>query len=182
MADVDSEGLKVTSISKKDCESIVKVDTGKLTMTVEKADKNELASAGGSSNVSTANTKVGSSSEAPSGIGSPTHPKNATESIGVASPKKIEPKTPSPPSKSVLSHRTNSQPGAPRNSPRKNPWNKNPAPQSSTSASSGSATPENKQSQPSSKSVKEKVPPKKDSPGRGIPIPKVCGPWKICIH
>ncbi len=163
MADVKSEVSTSTGDITTNEIKAIKVITPN--MTVEKVDKSELTAPSDSNKLTPTKTE---SNEAPSG--SPDHPKTAIESVSVSSPKKTDPKPPSTPTKAASGHRAHTSISAPKNSPRKNPWNRNPLAASKESK-------ESKQGSGGVKPVKPPPPPpppaKKEAPSKGIQIPKV---------
>ncbi|XP_064404181.1 la-related protein 1B-like isoform X2 [Halichondria panicea] len=161
MAEVNSEVSTSTRDITANENKVNKVITPK--MTVEKVDKSELTAPSDSNKLTPTKTE---SNEAPSG--SPDHPKTAIESVSVHSPKKTDPKPPSTPTKAASGHRAHTSISAPKNSPRKNPWNRNPLAASKESK-------ESKQGPGGSKPVKPPPPApptKKEAPSKGIQIPK----------
>lgn len=133
----------------------------KSEMTVEKADKTEPVSSNDTSKLTPAKTKNNDAL-----LSSPGHPKTATESISSPSSNKSESKPPSPSTKASSNHRSHTSSNTPKNSPRKNPWNRNPP--------VSNKVPEAKQvSMNSNKQQLKDKSSRKDSPTKGIQIPKV---------
>ncbi len=157
MADVLPE-----PVSSRDSINIIKKEQADTTistpkMTVEKIDKTECTAPSESSKLTPTKTE---NAVAPSG--SPDQLKTAVESVSLPSPKKNDPKSSSPPTKASSGHRTHTSFNAPKNSPRKNPWNRNPP------------TGANREAKQSNNSKPAKtVPQKKEVPSKGIHIPKV---------